>query len=122
MELNSKMGGRVNFVPPVDPEDMPNEYKKHCWLVYTASRTINTVGWPMALIEAQASGVGVYVQRVREDLREYVGDAGSFFETPEDLVGVIRTSPSETTRKMGFEWATQFDYRHQLHVLTDLWD
>jgi glycosyltransferase involved in cell wall biosynthesis len=121
MEVNAGMGGRVTFVPPVDPEDMPGEYKKHCWLVYTASRTINTVGWPMALIEAQASGVGVCVQRIREDLRDYVGDAGSFFEAPEDLVDVLRTNPPETMRKAGFEWASQFDYRLQLHVLTDLW-
>ena len=78
----------MQFVPPVDPEDMPDEYKKHCWLVYTASRTINTVGWPMALIEAQASGVGVCIQRIREDLREYVGEA--LVDAPEDLVDAIR--------------------------------
>jgi glycosyltransferase involved in cell wall biosynthesis len=121
MEANARIGGRVRFVPPVDPEDMPDEYKKHCWLVYTASRTINTVGWPMALIEAQASGVGVCVQRIREDLREYVGEAGLFFDGPEELVDVIRRPPPEATRRLGFEWADQFDYRHQLHVLTDLW-
>ena len=120
-EINSKLDGKINFVAPVDPEDMPREYKKHSWLVYTASRSINTVGWPMALIEAQASGVGVYVQRIREDLRDFVGAAGSFFETPQDLVDIVRTPPSETTRRAGFAWAKQFDYRHQLHVLTDLW-
>jgi glycosyltransferase involved in cell wall biosynthesis len=118
---NARIGGKVNFVAPVDPEDMPGEYKKHCWLVYTASRAINTVGWPMALIEAQASGVGVCVQRVREDLREYVGEAGRFFETPEELVDVIRVPPSEAIRRAGFEWADRFDYRQQLRVLTDLW-
>jgi glycosyltransferase involved in cell wall biosynthesis len=120
-EINSKLGGKVNFIAPVDPEDMPAEYKKHCWLVYTASRTVNTVGWPMALVEAQASGVGVYVQKIREDLREYVGEAGSFFVSPGDLLDVIREPPSDALRKRGFEWAEQYDYRHQLHVLTDLW-
>ena len=121
LEVNSRMGGRVNFIPPVEPEEMPSEYKKHSWLVYTASRRINTVGWPMALIEGQASGVGVYVQRIREDLRDFIGDAGAFFDSPEELVDVIRKSPSEATRQRGFEWAEQFDYRHQLHLLTDLW-
>lgn len=119
--INARVGGRVNFVPPVDPEDMPAEYKKHSWLVYTASRTINTVGWPMALIEAQASGVGVYVQRLRDDLREYVGDSGLFFDTPADVADAIRVPPTESTRRAGFEWADQFDYRRQLRVLTDLW-
>ncbi len=122
MAANSKIGGRVNFVPPVDPEDMPAEYKKHSWLVYTASRSINTVGWPMALIEAQASGVGVCVQRIRDDLREYVGDAASVFDAPGDIAEGIRIPPSESIRKMGFEWAEQFDYRRQMHVLTDLWN
>jgi glycosyltransferase involved in cell wall biosynthesis len=120
-EINSKLGGRTHFIAPVDPEAMPAEYKKHCWLVYTASRTVNTVGWPMALIEAQASGVGVYVQRIRDDLREYIGEAGSFFDTPEELADVLRSPPSEATRGRGFEWAEQFDYRKQLGVLTDLW-
>ena len=119
--INAKMGGRVNFVPPVDPEDMAREYKKHAWLVYTASRRINMVGWPMALIEAQAAGVGVYVQRVRDDLRDYVGNAGSFFDTPGEIVGALRAPPSEAVRNAGFEWAEQFDYRRHLHILTDLW-
>jgi glycosyltransferase involved in cell wall biosynthesis len=121
VEINSKLGGRTHFIAPVDPEDMPAEYKKHCWLVYTASRTVNTVGWPMALVEAQACGVGVYVQKIRDDLREYIGEAGSFFDTPEELADALRSPPSEATRGRGFEWAEQYDYRRQLHVLTDLW-
>jgi glycosyltransferase involved in cell wall biosynthesis len=121
MEINRKIGGRVNFVAPVDPEDMPREYKKHCWLVYTASRSVNTVGWPMALVEAQASGVGVYVQKIRADLREYVGDAGAFFDSPEDLVEVLREPPTDAMRRKGFEWAEQFDFRRELPILTDLW-
>jgi len=120
-EINARIGGKVNFIAPVDPEDMPREYKKHRWLVYTASRSVNTVGWPMALVEAQASGVGVYVQKIREDLREYVGDAGAFFDTPEELVDVIRKPPSDSVRQRGFAWAEQFDFRRQLSILTDLW-
>ena len=110
MEINAKLGGKVNFIAPVDPEDMPRRVQEARWLVYTASRTVNTVGWPMALVEAQASGVGVYVQRIREDLREYVGDAGSFFDIAEDLVDAIREPPSDAMRRRGFEWAEQFDY------------
>jgi len=64
-ELNRTLAGRVNFVPPVDPEDMAPEYKKHAWLVYTASPEKATVGWPMALIEAMASGVGACMQEDR---------------------------------------------------------
>ena len=105
VEINARLGGKVNFIAPSIRRTCRREYKKHCWLVYTASRTVNTVGWPMALVEAQASGVGVYVQKIREDLREYVGDAGAFFDSPEELVDAIRTPPvrrgAQTGIRMG---------------------
>ena len=43
-EANEKMGGNVNFIAPIDPENMLPHYKRHEWLVYTASRKFNTVG------------------------------------------------------------------------------
>ena len=62
----------VNFISPIELEDMPSEYKKHRWLVYTAAVN-GRVGWPMAIAEAQAAGVGVCMANIRPDLREYVG-------------------------------------------------
>lgn len=119
--LNQTHGGRVNFIPPVDPEAMAPEYKKHAWLTYTASREMATVGWPMALIEAMASGVGACMQRIRPDLAEYVGDAGFLFDRPEDLVDRLRHDPTPQERERGFAWAEQFDFRRELPRLTDLW-
>src|SRR5262249_5515403 len=46
--LNEAAGRPVRVVEPVEPEDMPAEYKKHGWLVYTAARSDKTVGWPIA--------------------------------------------------------------------------
>ncbi len=92
-DLNRSLGGRVTFVPPIDPEAMAPEYKRHAWLAYTASRAEATVGWPMALIEAMASGTGVCMQRIRPDLAEYIGDAGFLFDEPEDLVERLRARP-----------------------------
>jgi glycosyltransferase involved in cell wall biosynthesis len=120
-EENRQAGGRVRFVGPVDPEDMPPEYKKHAWLVYTASKADNTVGWPMALIEAMASGVGVCMQNLRSDLRDYLGDVGFLYDTPADLVERLRVDPSAEQRVRGFAWAEQYDFRHQLPLLTNLW-
>lgn len=119
--LNRTAGGRVTFVPPVDPEDMPAEYKKHAWLVYTAAHDPATVGWPMALIEAMASGTGACMQRIRPDLADYVGDAGFLFDSPEDLVDRLRHDPSPGERERAFAWAEQFDFRRQLPLLTALW-
>ena len=56
--LNADMGQPVRVIPPIEPADMPQEYKKHAWLVYTADRALGTVGWPVSIAEAQASGVG----------------------------------------------------------------
>ncbi|CAG0975788.1 hypothetical protein BURK1_01474 [Burkholderiales bacterium] len=120
-DLNRETGGRVTFVPPVDPEDMPPEYKKHAWLAYTASLEKATVGWPMALIEAMASGVGACMQNVRPDLADYVGDAGILFDTPRDLVDRLRHDPTPQERERGFAWAEQFDFRRELPLLTRLW-
>jgi hypothetical protein len=72
-KLNASRGNPVKIIPPVEPEAMAPEYKKHEWLVYTASRHANSVGWPMAVAEAQAAGVGVCLPNLRPDLREYVG-------------------------------------------------
>ena len=121
VEQNREAGGRVAFVAPVDPEDMPCEYKKHAWLVYTASKADATVGWPMALIEAMASGVGVCMQNIRSDLRDFVGDAGYLFDTLEDVAARVRTDPPPELRSRGIEWAEQFDFRRQLPLLTGLW-
>ncbi|MGH9197520.1 MAG: glycosyltransferase, partial [Acidimicrobiia bacterium] len=74
--LNQSKGGPVQIMAPFHPNEMPFEYKKHRWLVYTASKEKGTVGWPVAVAEAQASGVGVCMPNLRPDLKEYVGEAG----------------------------------------------
>lgn len=120
-DLNRALAGRVNFIPPIDPEAMAPEYKRHAWLVYTASKEKATVGWPMALVEAMASGTGACMQRIRPDLAEYVGDAGFLFDEPQDLVERLRHDPTPAERERGFAWAEQFDFRRHLPALTGLW-
>ncbi len=118
---NMAHGNRVHLVPPVAPRAMPGEYKKHEWLVYTASPTINTVGWPMAVAEAQASGVGVVMQDIRPDLREWVGPAGYMFRTVEEAAAIIaRPFPAER-RQAGFEQARAHDFSRHLGTLVRLW-
>ena len=118
---NMAVGGRVNFVPPVEPDDMPAEYKKHQWLVYTASAAINNVGWPLAIAEAQAAGVGVCVQSIRPDFADYVGDAGFLFNSVEEAAEIIANPPPADMRERGFQQAKKSDIRSHLHLLTDLW-
>ncbi len=119
---NAEMGDPVNIKTPVEPDDMPREYKKHEWLVYTASRQMGTVGWPLALAEAQASGVGVCMQNIRPDLKEYVGDAGFLFDSVSDVASIVSKPFPQELRELGFEHARRSDIANHITILTDLWD
>jgi hypothetical protein len=121
MEANKKMGGRINFISAIEPEDMLPQYKRHEWLVYTASNQHKSVGWPIAVAEAQAAGVGVCVQNVRPDIREFLGDAGFVFDTPQDAAEIIRGPVPADMRQRGFEWAKRCDIATHIKLLTDLW-
>lgn len=122
MQHSAMAGGRVNFVPPVEPSDMLPHYKRHEWLVYTASHQIPWVGWPMAVAEAQAAGVGVCMQNIRPDLDEYVGGAGFLFDTPEEAAEIVSQPYPQAMREKGFEVAKRSDIAGHLHLLTDLWE
>ena len=121
-ERNEAAGNPVTVVPPVQPDDMPAEYKRHRWLVYTASRRINTVGWPLSVAEAQASGVGVCMANLRPDMKQYVGDAGHLFDSVAEVVDIIKGPVPEELRERGFEQARKSDIKEHLPILTDLWD
>jgi hypothetical protein len=120
-KTNDSMGDPVTIIPPIEPRDMPREYKKHEWLVYTACPRLATVGWPMAVAEAQASGVGVCLRNIRPDVREFVGDAGYLFDDVEDAKKIICQPFSPALRELGFEHARKSDVRSHIHQLEDLW-
>lgn len=114
-------GGPLNFIPPLSHNRMPAEYKKHAWLVYTASAEMKSVGWPMAVAEAQAAGVGVCMADIRPDLKDYVGKAGHLFKDLETVRALISGPVPPETREAGFEQARESDIRSHIHKLTDLW-
>lgn len=116
-----KIGSPLNVFHPVQPEAMPREYKKHRWMVYTASRQIATVGWPLAVAEAQASGVGVLIQNIRPDLKEYVGEAGYLFDSIEDVRDIITKPFPEEKREAGFVHAEKSNVDNHIGLLFDLW-
>jgi len=120
-KLNQLMGNPVNIIPAVEPNDMPAEYKKHRWLVYTASSKIGTVGWPMAVAEAQASGVGVCMANLRPDLREYVGPCGFMFDSLAEVADIVSKPFPDELRQMGFEHAKKSDIFQHKSKLLDLW-
>lgn len=119
----AKLGAQVNFIDPVEPEDMPVEYKKHRWLVYTGDFDIPAVGWPMAIAEAQAAGVGVCMPNLRPDLAQYVGEgAGVLYDSIDELPGIVSGPVPEEMRERGFDQARKSDIERHKHLLTDLWE
>jgi hypothetical protein len=119
--LNKASGRPVTIVPPVEPENMPAEYKKHGWLVYTAARNENTVGWPIAVAEAQAAGVGVCVPNLRSDFRDYVGPAGFLYDSIGEVADIISQGFPEEMRQLGFEHAKKSDAFEHTRSLVAIW-
>jgi hypothetical protein len=88
-QYNRDNGNPVVMRGLVQHREMPAEYKRHEWLVYTACPDLKTVGWPMAVAEAQAAGVGVCMQNIRPDLAEYVGPGGFLFDTIDEVIDLV---------------------------------
>ena len=118
---SEQRNGPLNFIPPIPHAQMPAEYKKHEWLVYTAHSDIRSVGWPMAVAEAQAAGVGVCLAGLRPDMREYVGESGHLFTDLESVRELIGAPPTPAMREAGFEQARKSDIRVAISLLTDRW-
>jgi len=114
-------GSPMRVAPPVHPAEMPAEYKKHRWLVYTASKEIGTVGWPLSVAEAQASGVGVLMQNIRPDVADYVGPGGYMFDTVEEARRIISAPFPEERREASFLHAEKSDVDRHIELLFQLW-
>lgn len=122
-QRSAETGAGVSFVGPVEPEAMPREYKRHRWLVYTADADTPGVGWPVAIAEAQAAGVGVCMPALRPDLAQYVGvGAGILYDSVDELPAIVSAPVPEEMRERGFEQARKSDIARHKHLLTDLWD
>lgn len=120
-KYNHDHGRPVNIVAPVEPEMMPAEYKKHQWLVYTAEKVLNTVGWPIAVAEAQAAGVGVCLPNIRDDLQDYLDGAGYLYDSIDQVADIIKNDVPAEIRERGFEQARKSDIHVHKHLLTNLW-
>lgn len=120
-EQARRMGSPVRIHEPLEHAEMPAVYKRHGWLVYTASREVGTVGWPLSVAEAQAAGVGVCMPALRPDLREYVGPGAVLYESVSEVVDVVAGPVPEDAREQGFAQARRSDIREHRHLLTDLW-
>lgn len=120
-EINRTLGSPVAIHTPVPHRRMPGVYKQHEWLVYTADRRLPTVGWPVCIAEAQASGVGVCMPNLRPDIKDWVGPAGFVYDSLDEVVEILQQPYSASMRRAGFEHARRPDIREHLPLLTNLW-
>jgi hypothetical protein len=122
-KVNAGPSANVTIAGSLEPEAMATEYKKHRWLVCTGDVDAPSVGWPIAIAEAQAAGVGVCMPALRADLAQYVGEgAGVLYETIDELPAIVSGPVPEEMRERGFEQARKSDIERHKHLLTNLWD
>jgi hypothetical protein len=118
---NAQRGNPVRVHRAVEPHEMPPVYKSHRWLVYTACRKLGTVGWPIAVTEAQASGVGVCMPNLRPDLRDHLGGAGFLYDSIDELPSILSQPVPDEIRARGFEVAQRSDIDVHKNLLYSLW-
>ena len=120
IHYNAAKGNPVNIYNSVAHEHMPNIYKQHNWLVYTACEKMATVGWPLCLMEAQAAGLGVCMKNLRPDLNEYLGGAGVLYDSLDELADIIAKPVPEDIRNKGFENSKKADINNHIHLLKNI--
>jgi hypothetical protein len=120
-KVNEELGSPVTIHSPVRHSTMRGVYKQHEWLVYTADRNLNTVGWPVSIGEAQACGAGICMPNLRPDVKDLVGPGGFIYDSLDEVREIIRQPYPESMRRAGFEHARRSDVREHLPLLTNLW-
>jgi len=122
---NEKLGNPVSFIGHVEPEEMSQVYQEHDWLIFTANKELNFVGNPVAIAEAQASGIGVCFQELpgrKEEQLNYLGGAGYLFQSIDELPEILMKPYPEEMRLIGLENCKKCDVNAHIHLLTDVWD
>ena len=121
---NESKGNLVNTTY-VDPDDMPSVYPRYDWLVYPSDRKINKVGLPVAIAEAQASGLGVCWQELpgrRQEQLDYLGGAGFLFNSIAEVPAILQRPYPVEMRLRGYEAAKRADIADHKRILTETWE
>lgn len=123
-KYNQSKGNPVTIVY-AEPEDMPAVYRNHDWLVYPSDTTINQVGLPCSIIEAQASGIGVCWQELpgrKQEQQDFMGGAGFLFDTINDVPEIINKPYSDEMRQQGLENSKKCDVNIHREKLSVIWN
>lgn len=120
-KMNIQNGSPIIF-KTCQNKDMPVEYKKHQWLIYHACPKIKTVGYPLMIAEAQASGVGVLMYNLRPDLKDdYIKDSGYVYDTTNEILDIISNDFSLEKKEIGMKLCYRYDIVSNIKILEDSW-
>ncbi len=125
MIYNETQGIPVETIDHIEPEEMPEAYRNHDWLVYTGDLSINTIGLPLSIAEAQASGVGICMQEMpgrKQALLDFLGGAGYLFKDVSELPEIISKPYPEELHSLGLENAKKCDVYQHNSLLKELWE
>lgn len=121
MKFNTIHGNPVNF-STVQREQMPLEYKKHQWLIYTACPEKKTVGNPLMIAEAQASGVGVIMYKLRDSLNDFVTENGYLYTNDDEVLEIISGDFDSIKRNNAIEIAKErYDIEDKIKYIENMW-
>jgi hypothetical protein len=114
IKFNNDNGNPVIF--KTGQYDMPLEYKKHEWLIYTACDKIKKVGYPLMVAEAQAAGVGVILYNLRDDLLDYVTENGYLFNTDEEVIKILEKPFCEKKKNNLYNILNRYDISNSISI------
>jgi hypothetical protein len=121
LKFNKTHNNPVNFLT-VQPEEMPLEYKKHQWLIYTACPEKKTVGNPVMIAEAQASGVGVIMYKLRDTLDDFVTENGYLYTKDDEVLEIISSDFDLEKRKNAIEISKErYDIEDKIKYIENIW-
>lgn len=120
LDFNKSHNNPVIFIT-VQPDKMPLEYKKHQWLIYSACSNLKTVGNPLMIAEAQASGVGVIMYNLRDSLNMYVTENGYLYNTDEDVLEIISNDFDPDKRNNAIQISKRYDVEDKIKDLENIW-
>jgi hypothetical protein len=117
IKYNESLGNPVEFITDIQPSKMINEYKNAKWLIYGACPKLKTVGYPLMVCEAQASGVGVLMYDLRDDFKLLLHDSGYLYKTEDEVLNIITGDFPEEKRNKGFELSKRYDINNNIQEL-----
>jgi glycosyltransferase involved in cell wall biosynthesis len=120
MNYNTSRGSPVIF-KTVQTSEMPQEYLKHSWLIYSACKTLKSVGLPIMVAEAQAAGVMVFMTKLRPDLELYLAGTGYFYENVDDISEIIASPPNTLMLEQAQSLCSRYDVSHSVDALETSW-